>query len=384
MIDFFSMNDAENVIKTLLSKAGITVNGQRPWDIQVHHERFYSRFIKENALGFGNSYVDGWWDSLQLDETVGRMLTGRIYDLLNTDKKLFAYFKKKKTFNFDIERHHDIGNELFESMLDPDMNYSCGYWKNLGNLETAWQIPKNLRIAQAAKLELIAKKLQIKKDQHVLDIGCGWGNFLKYITTSYRVKATGITGSKKQAQFAKNRCKGLPVKILIQDYRELKNLQYDKIVSIGMFEYVTHKQYAAFMKIVAASLKDDGLFLLQTIGAKKTRVSTNPWTEKYIFSNAQIPSLTQIAQAAEGNFIIEDLQNFGAYYYPTLMSWYRNFNKNWKKLAATNFERYNERFYRMWKFYLLSSAGYFKVRELQVWQIVFSKKRSLEVYSTNP
>lgn len=377
------MSDAENVVKSLLSKANIIVNGQRPWDIQIHDERFYARFLKEQAIGFGNSYVDGWWDSFQLDETIGKILTAHIYDTLATDKKLFSYFKNKKTFAFDIERHHDIGNELFESMLDPDMNYSCGFWKNLGNLETAWQIPKNLRIAQAAKLDLIAKKLHIKKDQHILDIGCGWGNFVKYITTKYRVRATGVTGSKKQAEQAKKRCKGLPVKILVQDYRELQKIKYDNIVSIGMFEYVTHKQYATFMKIAADSLKNNGLFILQTTGTNKTSISTNPWTEKYIFSNTQIPSLAQISQAAEGNFIIEDLQNFGAYYYPTLMSWYRNFNKNWKKLAATNFEKYNERFYRMWKFYLLSSAGYFKVRELQVWQIVFSKKHTLEVYNAN-
>jgi cyclopropane-fatty-acyl-phospholipid synthase len=382
MVDCFSMSDAENVITSLLSKAGITVDGQRPWDIQVHDERFYTRFIKENAIGFGNSYIDGWWDSFQLDETIARIISARVYEHLHTDKKLFKYFQKQKAFRFDIERHHDIGNELFEAMLDPGMNYSCGYWKNLGNLATAWQIPKNLRIAQEAKLELIAKKLQIKRDQQILDIGCGWGNFVKYITSHYRVKATGITGSKKQAVIAKKRCKGLPVKILLQDYRQLGEIRYDKITSVGMFEHVTHKHYASFMKIVANSLKQDGLFLLQTIGTNKTSVSTNPWTEKYIFSNAQIPSLTQISQAIEGLFITEDVQNFGAYYYPTLLSWHRNFNKNWKKLAATNFERYNERFYRMWKYYLLSSAGYFKVRELQVWQFVFSKKRSLEVYTT--
>jgi cyclopropane-fatty-acyl-phospholipid synthase len=387
---FPNMSESERIIKMLLSKAGIAINGRNPWDIQINDERSYDRFLKDRSLGFGEAYMDGWWDAAELDETIAKIARAHIEDELHVNRKLVLYALRKKMFNdadknhaFTVaEKHYDIGNELYEAMLDPDLNYSCGYWKNLGNPETAWKIPRNLIKAQQTKLEITCKKLYLRKGQKILDIGCGWGNFAKYAATHFSVKVVGITISKQQALLAKKRTKGLPVKIIMQDYRELGEQQFDKIVSMGMFEHVTHKNYDTFMRKTASVLKKDGLFLLHTIGSNKTTIANDPWIEKYIFPNSHIPSMTQISKAVEDIFVIEDVHNFGVYYYPTLMAWFRNFNKNWRKLAATNLEKYNERFYRMWKFYLLSSAGFFKAHALQLWQIVLSKKNTLEIYNS--
>jgi cyclopropane-fatty-acyl-phospholipid synthase len=383
-----TMQEPEKIIKALFAKADIAVNGQRDWDIQIHNPKCYGRFIQDQTLGFGESYMDGWWDAKQLDETMARIIKGQVSKELRINTKLLLYMLRHKVMNFSAgsnnltteQLQYDPDNALYESMLDQNMNYSCGYWKNLGNIEISWKIPRNLAKAQEAKLELICRKIHLKKGQKVLDIGCGWGNFAKYAAEKYGAHVVGITISKQQAVVAKKHCKGLPVKILVQDYRDFKNGQYDKIVSIGMIEHEVHKNYDIFMQIVAKHLKQDGLFLLHTIGSNTASVPFNPWSEKYIFPNSHIPSLTQLTRSIEDRFIVEDLHNFGVYYYPTLMSWFRNFNKNWKKLAGKDSNKYNERFYRMWKFYLLSSAGLFKSRALHVWQLVLSNRNTLAMY----
>jgi len=278
--------------------------------------------------------------------------------------------------------HYDVGNELYEKMLDRDMNYTCGYWKDMGNLLTAWKDPKNLDKAQKAKMDLVCRKLYLKPGMKLLDTGCGFGNFARYAAANYGVKVVGITISKEQAKKARERCKGLPVEIRYMDYREMKPEKFDRIASIGMMEHVTHKNYEIYMSFLNKCLKDDGLLLLHTIGSLESITSFDPWVEKYIFPNSHLPSVAQMAKAAEHKFIIEDLQNFGSYYYPTLMSWFRNFDKAWPELTKKYPEKYDERFYRMWKFYLLGSAGGFKSRDMQLFQIVFSKSNQLGVYQS--
>lgn len=383
------MTESERIIKILLAKADILINGHRPWDIQIHDKRCYDRFMQDQSLGFGEAYMEGWWDADQLDELIARIARSHIEQDLHLNAKIMLYHLRRKLFNVSTKQrafiigqtHYDIGNELYEAMLDPELNYSCGYWKNLGNIDNAWKIPRNLATAQEAKLELICRKLYLKKGLRVLDIGCGWGSFARHAAIQYGVAVVGLTVSKQQAILARKRSTGLPVKILLQDYREATKEQYDRLVSVGMFEHVTHKNYDTYMRVAAARLKRNGLFLLHTIGANRSTYSNDQWIEKYIFPNSQIPSLAQISKAAEGMFVVEDMHNFGPYYYPTLMSWFRNFNKNWKKLAASNIEKYNERFYRMWKFYLLSSAGSFKAGVLQLWQIVLSKRNNFNIYT---
>ena len=173
--------------------------------------------------------------------------------------------------------------------------------------------------------------------------------------------------SKQQVEFARDLCKHLPVEIRLQDYREIDE-PFDHVISLGMFEHVGRKNCRTYMEVVRRCLKENGLFLLQTIGNKVSALATDPWVSKYIFPNGYVPSLQQIAHAAEGLFVIEDLHNFGADYDKTLMAWFRNFDQAWPRFK----ERYGERFYRMWKYYLLSCAGCFRARDMQLWQIVLS------------
>jgi cyclopropane-fatty-acyl-phospholipid synthase len=228
---------------------------------------------------------------------------------------------------------------------------------------------KTLDNAQEAKLDLICRKMGLRPGMKILDIGCGWGNFAKYAAEKYGAHIHGITVSREQVKFANKICQGLDVKIELKDYREL-NENFDRIVSIGMFEHVGCKNYRTFMKVIHQCLEEDGLFLLHTIARNTSVNSLDPWINKYIFPNSMLPSAKQITSAAEGLFVLEDWHSFGQYYDKTLMAWYNNFTKNWTSLKDT----YDERFYRMWTYFLLSCAGSFRSRRSQLWQIVFSKK----------
>ncbi len=383
------MDQAEKTIKDLLKLADIKINGKRPWDIQIHDNRFYKRILNDGSLGLGESYMDGWWDSKQIEEAIARMIRAQLDRKIKKSLSLILFLARNKFFNnATIKRsykvgkiHYDVGNELYEKMLDSEMNYTCGYWKGLGDPLTAWKDPKNLDKAQTAKMDLICRKLGLKKGMNVLDTGCGFGNFARYAAANYGVSVVGCTVSKEQAIKAQERCKGLPVKIYHKDYRELKlDKSFDRVASIGIMEHITYKNYDNYLRITCGALKDDGLMLLHTIGYEISVTAGEPWEEKYIFPNSHLPSIAQMAKAAESKFIIEDLQNFGLYYYPTLMSWWTNFDKSWKELSKKYPEKYDERFYRMWKYYLLSFAGSFKAKNLQLFQIVLSKNKKAEVY----
>jgi cyclopropane-fatty-acyl-phospholipid synthase len=363
----------KHIVKDILHHASVIINGSNPWDIMVKDDRFYARVIKEGSLGLGESYMEGWWECERLDEFFSKLLPSNPEQKIKKGMKLilheinslvFNLSKKSRAFQIG-DRHYDIGNELYRYMLDRRMIYSCGYWKNAPDLDSA----------QEAKLDIICKKIGLRFGDKLLDIGCGWGGFAKYAAEKYGAVVVGITVSKQQESLAKEYCEGLPIEIRLQDYRDI-NEKFDHIVSIGMFEHVGYKNYRIYMEIVNKCLKDNGLFLLHTIGNNYSEVTTNPWIDKYIFPNSLIPSMKQISDAAEGLFIIEDLHNFGCYYDPTLLSWFKNFDNNWPTLKA----KYGDRFYRMWKYYLLSSAGTFRSRFMQLWQIVFSKKGVPEGY----
>lgn len=310
--------------------------------------------------------MDGWWDCERLDKFIYRILLHKLENSVRQNRRLLLKALHAKVLNRQSKkrafligkRHYDLWNDLFKHMLDRRMTYSCAYWKDA----------KNLDDAQEAKLDLICRKIGLQPGMSVLDIGCGWGSFISYAMEKYNIKAVGITVSKEQVEFAKELCRGLPVEILIQDYREIKG-KFDCIVSIGMFEHVGYKNYRTFMRIVHQYLKDDGLFLLHTIGGNKSVTSTDPWIDKYIFPNGMLPSIMQIGKAIEGLFVMEDWHNFSADYDKTLMAWHENFSKYWGELESS----YDERFYRMWKYFLLSCAGAFRSRENQLWQIVLSK-----------
>lgn len=357
----------KSIVSQLLSAVGITVNGSQPWDIQVHNDRFYSAALVSGSLGLGESYMAGWWDCLKLDDFFSRVLRGELDKAVRQNLKLKMNILLSRILNRQNvsmayrngSRHYDIGNDLFMNMLDKRMVYTCAFWERAGNLDEA----------QEHKLDLTCRKLNLKAGMHVLDVGCGWGSFAKFAAEKYRVKVTGITISKEQAELGRERCKGLPIEIRLMDYRALEG-KFDAIVSLGMFEHVGYKNYVTYMQTIHRSLKDDGLFLLHTIGSNGSSTFTDPWINKYIFPHSLIPGIRQIGQAIEDLFVMEHWQNFSIDYDKTLMAWYRNITRNWDQLK----ERYDQTFFRMWKYYLLSCAGSFRARNNQLWQIVLSKK----------
>jgi cyclopropane-fatty-acyl-phospholipid synthase len=366
-------NGIEGTIRALLSSAGVNANGQGDADIQVKHPDFYKRVLREGALGFGEAYMDGWWEVKKLDELCYKLLHASLEEKIKNMKYFVHYLEAmlinsgKKSKAFEVgEKHYDLGNTLFQKMLDKRMAYSCGYWKDA----------KNLDEAQEAKLSLICRKLNLEPGMKVLDIGCGWGSFVRYAAENYDVEVIGITVSREQVEYATADCKGLNVTIRLMDYRDLNNkdllgkdMLFDRIVSVGMFEHVGYKNYSTFMNTVHGLLKENGLFLLHTIGSNKSVVASDPWSNKYIFPNSHVPSIKQIGGAIENLFVMEDWHSFGAYYDKTLMAWFENFDSNWDELKSD----YDERFYRMWKYYLLSAAGSFRARNVQLWQVVLSK-----------
>jgi len=357
---------AKEILKTLLFEAGITINGKNPWDFQVHDERLYQRILNNSALGLGESYMDGWWDCEALDEFINRILKAQLDKQVTGNWKILFYILKTKLFNRQKksrarqvgEQHYDLGNDLYQAMLDKRLNYTCAYWKDA----------KNLDEAQEAKLDLVCRKLGLRKGMTVLELGCGWGSFAKYAAEKYGAHVVGLNISKEQIELGKELCKGLPVELRLQDYREAEG-KYDRVVSIGILEHVGYKNYRTYMEVVNRCLKDDGIAFIHTIGGNISTTYVNAWTDKYIFPNGMLPSIAQIAKAMEGLFVMEDWHNFGPDYDKTLMAWYENFDNAWHELK----DKYTDRFYRMWRFYLLSSAGGFRSRGQQLWQIVMTK-----------
>ena len=361
------MSKYKEIVVNLLKIAGITINGDRPWDIIINDDRFYKRIVHDGELGLGESYMDGWWDSQNPDQLLAKLLRADLQDKVKENIPTLLWVLFSKIFNFQSfgrakivgKKHYDIGNTLFQLMLDKRMNYSCAYWKDA----------KNLNEAQENKLELICKKLQLEKGMEILDLGCGWGAFGKYAYEKYGVKTTGITISKQQKILGEKLCKDIPVSFHLIDYRKIKG-KYDRIVSVGMMEHVGYKNYNTYFNTISKNLADDGIALIQTIGSNRSVTTTSAWFDKYIFPNGMLPSIKQIGEATEREFIIEDWHNFGHYYDYTLMEWHKNFKNNWNIIK----QDYDEKFFRMWTYYLLSSAASFRSRYNQLWQIVITKK----------
>ena len=354
------------IANELLSRAGIQVNGPSASDIQVKNPDFFKRVFQEGSLGLGESYMDGWWECDRLDVFFTKVLRAGLEKQLPRHLKdtlriagarLFNLQSKKRAWIVGKE-HYDLGNDLFTRMLDPQMQYSCAYWKDAERLEDA----------QIAKLRLICEKLQLKPGMRVLDIGCGWGGLAQFMAQNYAVSVVGVTISAEQQKHAQQRCLGLDVDIRLQDYRDL-NDQFDRIVSVGMFEHVGPKNYDTYFTVVDRNLKPDGLFLLHTIGSRRTDHNVDPWIDRYIFPNGCLPSVRQIANASESHFVMEDWHNFGADYDKTLMAWYERFLASWPEIA----DNYSERFKRMFSYYLNACAGAFRARDIQLWQVVFSR-----------
>lgn len=363
------------VLRELLARADVRIGGSRPWDMRIHRDRAFRRILAQWSLGAGEAYVDGDWDCERLDLLFERLLRAE----LDRTAPGLARFRlaleslRQRLFNLQTaarahqvgERHYDVGNDVFEAMLDSRMIYSCAYWQQARDLEQA----------QEHKLAMICRKLELQPGETLLDLGCGWGGLARYAAERHGVQVTGVTISKEQLALAERRCAGLPVTLLLRDYRALEG-RFDKIVSVGMFEHVGGKNYPIYFDTARRLLAPDGLFLLHSIGVDRRAPYTDPWIERYIFPNGKLPSPAELAGALEGRFIVEDWHNFGPDYDRTLMCWAERLEAAWPRLAA----RYDEGLRRMFRYYLLSCAGFFRSRQGQLWQLVLSRPERRGTY----
>lgn len=361
-----SRGRAERRLSQWLEQADVRIDGDRPWDLRVRDARFFPRVVGDGSLGLGESYMDLWWDCEQLDGFFHRVLSAHLDwkvrvagagDVLLA--KLFN-LQSKRPAQEVARRHYDLGNRLFERMLDARMQYTCGYWKAARTLDEA----------QEAKLALIAEKIELKPGMEILELGGGYGGLARYLAEEHRCRVVSYNISTEQVRYARELCAGLPVKIMRADYREAEGT-FDRVVSVGLMEHIGPKNYRSAMELVHRCLKPDGLFLLHTIGSNRTLPVADAWFRKYIFPHGHLPSIQQVGAAMEKLFVMEDWHNFGADYDRTLMAWHDNFRAAWPELAPD----YDERFYRMWSYYLLSCAGGFRARNIQLWQLVLSKGR---------
>ena len=350
-------------VEAILSRANITIGGSHPWDMHVSNNRLYSRVMRSGSLGLGESYVDGWWDCDALDQFFTRVLCADLdqnplWGWQTVLEHLIAVGINQQTRSRATRvarQHYDLGNELYECMLDRRMVYSCARWENATGLDEA----------QKAKLDFVCRKLRLQPGMTLLDIGCGWGGLVKYAAQTHGVKVVGITLSRQQMTLAQEVCKGLPVEIRLQDYRDIDET-FDRVASLGMFEHVGYKNYRTFFEAAHRSLRPGGFFFLSTIGCNSSTYVTDPWIDKYIFPNSYLPSAALISKAMEGLFVLENWENWARDYDRTIMAWFQNFQQHWKNLEA----RYGPRFYRMWKYYLMGTAASFRAGRNQVWQIL--------------
>ena len=357
---------AQATVQDLFASADIRFDGRRPWDIRVHDARFFRAVLAGGTLGFGESYMDGWWDCEALDEMCCRAIRARLEERVPVNLHTALAFASSFLLNLQTRRrarlvgrrHYDVGNDFFECMLDPSMQYSCAWFRDTNDLAQA----------QREKMDLICRKLGLEKGMSLLDIGCGWGGLARHASEHYGCRVVGITISEEQRRYGAELSRGLPVEIRLQDYREISE-QFDRVVSVGMLEHVGPKNYRKYMRKVFETLRPGGVFVCQSIAANFSSHYPDPWVARYIFPNSMIPSAAQVSKATEKLLVLEDVQNLGGDYEKTLKAWESNFRRSWHRFAS----RYGETFYRMWRFYLLGCAGAFRARGLQLFQFVFSK-----------
>lgn len=365
---------ARRIITGVLEQADIRVGGDRPWDLRIHHDRFFPRAMR-GSLGVGESYMDGDWDAGSLIEFFRKTMDAglQMHPLLRINrvaKEVHARFRNLQTRRRSravAEEHYDLDHRMYAQFLGPWNQYTCCFFDGTDDLEEA----------ELCKLEMICDKLEIESGDRVLDIGCGWGGFAKYAASTRGCSVVGISLSDEQIEYARDYTEGLPVEIHRMDYRDLPESPlgtFDKVLICGMIEHVGYRNYRQLMKVVHTVLAQDGLFLLHTIGNRHNTAVVEPWIEKYIFRNSMAPSMQQLTRAAADLFVIQDWENYGHYYVPTLQAWHDNFNRNWDRIRALDGPRpFDERFRRMWNFYLMSSRAAFEVEDLHLWHLVMTR-----------
>src|SRR5262245_28878553 len=312
-------SEAESIVRELFGHADIEFGGTRPWDITVLDPRFYERVLRDASIGFGEAYMEGWWEVPALDVMIDKLCRGKLKQKIQGSWRLKALTVKAMLLNLQakaragasIEAHYDIGNDLYTRMLDERMVYTCGYWKDA----------KTLTESQEAKLDLVCRKVGLKPGMRVLDLGCGWGGFASWAAEKYGCSVLGVTLSKDQVSLGNElwgpKGKKLDVELRLCDYRNVTG-RFDRVVSIGMMEHVGPKNHRDMMEVIDRCMVDDGVALVHTIANNKSLRHGTPWVEKYIFPNAVAPSLEQIGRAIGGILVMEDLHNIGEDYDPTL------------------------------------------------------------------
>ncbi|MGA8832943.1 MAG: class I SAM-dependent methyltransferase, partial [Desulfomonilaceae bacterium] len=272
------MSRSKEIVTELFMDAGIRVNGDNPFDIHVHNDKFYDRALSLKNLGMGEAYMEGWWECERLDQFVDRLLSAELPERVRGSWKLLLPVLKALVFNLQslgrsriiADRHYNLDNELFFSFLDPYNQYSCAYFSGT----------EDLKQAQLNKMDLIIAKLRLEPSDNVLDIGFGWGGLAQYMAEKVGCHVTGVNIADEQIKYARECLKHLPINIVNCDFREIRG-KFDKIVSVGMFEHVGYKNYRTFMRVADRSLKGDGIFLLHTIGSNSSQINTDSWTNKY-------------------------------------------------------------------------------------------------------
>jgi cyclopropane-fatty-acyl-phospholipid synthase len=364
---------AKEHVASLLRNAGIEIGGASPWDIRVNDDRLYPRVLAGGSLAAGEAYMDGWWDVDRLDEFFTRAHRAQI-DRRMLSIPFMVHVSLSRVRNLQdrrharrvAEKHYDLSNELYAAMLGPTMQYTCAYYGPAGD-ELA------LDEAQRRKLELIARKLHLRPGMTVLELGGGFGELARYLAEQWECRVVSYNISRQQVEFARERCAGLPVEFRLQDYRDAASdpTSYERVVSVGLMEHVGPKNYRGFFEIARSRLAPGGLCLVHTIGGNVSKAAADPWIDRYIFPGGVIPSAMQLTEASEGLLVLEDWHNFGPDYDRTLLAWDENFRAAWPQLSRNG--HLDERFYRMWRYYLAMSAGAFRARALNLWQLVLSR-----------
>jgi cyclopropane-fatty-acyl-phospholipid synthase len=336
--------------------------------------------LMDPELKFGEAYMDGGIvvergsiaDVLAI--VLGQSHGGKppiwvqLQGLLRYLHRRFKQFNPRPRARRNAAHHYDLDGQLYALFLDADRQYSCAYF------EAADQ---PLDDAQLAKKRHLAAKLLLAKDRSVLDIGCGWGGLALYLAELYGARVTGITLSEQQHAFARMRAaeRGLSpnVELRLQDYRDVPD-RFDRIVSVGMFEHVGVGFYDAFFRKCRDLLEDDGVMLLHSIGRSEGPSVTNPWIAKYIFPGGYIPALSEVLPAVErAGLLITDIEILRLHYAETLKAWRERFLAHREQVERL----YDERFVRMWEFYLAASEMTFRERAMMVFQMQLTKRQGV-------
>ena len=353
-----------------------TPENKNPIELKILDKKLHYKLLFRPDLYFGEAYSEGniiiengtLTDFLDLAlMNIGRGKLNFFSQLLN---KLSGSYRYLTNFNFikkskmNIAHHYDLSDDLYDLFLDPKRQYSCGYFKKEND---------TLEIAQDNKIQHIIKKLNIKSNQKVLDIGCGWGSLAMDIAKTANCEVTGITLSKNQFDYCKKRAKELnlenQVTFKLVDYREL-NEKFDRIVSVGMFEHVGRKFYKKFFKQINKLLNENGVSLIHTIGSVNPPRDPHPWITRYIFPGGYTPSLSEVTTPIEkAGLIVADIEVLKLHYSYTLRHWKENCIKNKEKII----EMFDENFFRMWEFYLAGCEIAFKWGDQVVYQLQLTK-----------